>query len=151
MEFGRRKLCAKRSIDKVHFCDESFSFGDGSTLAEDPRDELELGDIVAVGFDFMKNGVVGKKKTGHTEAFFVDGVVKERIIIAVRIRSDERNAHDGIVRIEGVLMAEGERKITGSDGDGFAIRKFIIKVATEIMIFGSISSGCAHVCFPFGV
>lgn len=149
VEFGRRKLGAEGRVDEVHFCDESFCFGDGGTLSEQPRDEFELGDIVASRFDFMENGVASEEEASHAEAFFVDGVVEQRIVVAVRIRRDERNSHDSIMRMKCALMAEVEREIAWGDRDGLAIRKFIVEIATKIMIFGSICRSCTHFCFPF--
>ncbi len=46
--------------------------------------------------------------------------------------------------IKCALMAEMERKVAGCDGDIFAVRKFIVEVATKIRIGSFVSSGCAH-------
>lgn len=58
---------------------------------------------------------------------------------------DVGNADDSMVGGHGFCFAEIEGKIAGDDDCGFAIGKFIVEVATEIMVFGVISSCCAHV------
>lgn len=44
-------------------------------------------------------------------------------------------------------MAEGKGEIAGRDSDSFAVGKIVVEIATEIMIFGGISSGCTHVSY----
>ncbi len=75
------------------------------------------------------NGVTNKIKTSHTKTTFVDGVIKQWIVL-----SDVGDTDDGIVRLHGAYFTEGEGEVTRNNDGFFAVRKVVIEVATKIII-----------------
>lgn len=100
VQFGRRELSAKRCVGEIELLEESASFGDGAALAENPGDELELGNVGGVGGDGVEDGVAGEKQASHTKAFFVDGIIEKWVVVAIGVGCDKGDADDGEVRLE---------------------------------------------------
>ena len=61
-----------------------FNIGDGATLTKQPGDEFKLGEVVAAVGDGVIDGVAGEVEAGDAEAVLVDGVVIERVGLAIR-------------------------------------------------------------------
>ncbi len=87
----------------------------------------------------MIDGVADEVESGHTEAFFVDGVVEEGKIIR-----DKGDANYGEMSGEAGVIAKIEGEVAGNDNGFFAVGKIVVKVASEIMVFSMISGCCAH-------
>lgn len=88
------------------------------------------------------NSVTNEVETSDAEAFFVDGIIVKWLVVG-----DISDTNHSIVGIKIAGFAEVEGIIARNDDDFFAIRKFIIKVATKIGIFCSIGSGGTHLMF----
>lgn len=99
MKLGRWKLFAERGGGKVHFGDEGFGFGNRSALAEQPGENLELGDVVAAFGDFMEDGVANEVEASDAKTFFVDGVVEKGKISTVGVGGDVGDANDGVMSV----------------------------------------------------
>lgn len=80
MELGGGKVGAEGEAAQVEVFEGSAGFGDVSAVAENPRNDFELRNVVFAVEMIMVNGVADKVEPGHAEAFFVDGVVEERVI-----------------------------------------------------------------------
>lgn len=80
MEFGGGKVGAEGKTAQVEILESSAGFGDVSATAKNPGNKLELRNVVFAVEMIMVNGVANKVEPGHAEAFFVDGVVEERVI-----------------------------------------------------------------------
>lgn len=145
-EFGTKAKTA--NIEPIEQCTR---FGDGGTAAEDPGQDFELRNIVFAVDVIVVDGVTDEIEPGHTETFFVDGIIKQRVIFGLvgdeligRNRGKVGDANDGVMRFEQTDFAEIEWEIAGNDDGGFAIGELVVKVATEIRFFGLISSSGAH-------
>ncbi len=151
MEFGGRKLVIEIKITKVHLREKSFSFGDRSTLTEDPGNELKLGDIILAVDMFIIDGIADEVEAGDAEALFINGVVEEGIIFGLVAGTeigwnfgDVSDADHGIMCILDTGFAVMKREVTGNNDSGFTIGEFVIEIATKIGVFGFVSSSCAH-------
>lgn len=80
MEFGGGKVGAEGEAAQVEVFEGDAGFGDVSATAKNPGNKLELRNVVFAVEMIMVNGVADKVEPGHTETFFVDGVVEERVI-----------------------------------------------------------------------
>lgn len=80
MELGGGKVGAEGEAAQVEVFEGSAGFGDVGTAAENPRNDFELRNVVFAVEMIMINGVADKVEPGHAEAFFIDGVVEERVI-----------------------------------------------------------------------
>lgn len=110
-------------------------------MAEEPREEFKLGDVVFAIDVVVINGVADEVKTGDAETFLVNGIVEERVIFGLAGGliiggefGDVSDADDGIMRIKCTSFAEVKREVARDDDAFFAIRKFVIEVATEIFV-----------------
>lgn len=81
VEFGRRKLGAEAKVAEVDALEESFNFGDVRAASKKPGEEFELSDVVFAIDVVMIDGVADKVEAGDAEAFFVDSVIKERVVL----------------------------------------------------------------------
>lgn len=150
MEFGGGKVRTEGEAAQVEVFEGGAGFGDVSATAKDPGNKLELRNVVFAVEMIMVNGVADKVEPGHTETFFVDGIVEERVVSTRNgIGSDVSDADDGVMRIQDANFAEVEREVVRDNDSTFAVRKIVIKVATEIMIVSLISGGSAHVFVLF--
>lgn len=155
VELGGGKLVAEVKVAEVHLREESLGFGDGGALTENPRYEFELGDVIFAVDVFIVNGVADEVQTSDAEAFFVDGVIEQRIVFWLvageKVRrnfGDIGNADHGIMSGLNAGFTIMKREIARNNDGGFAVRKFVVEIATEVRVFSFISSSCAHVC-PF--
>lgn len=80
MEFGGGKVRTEGEAAQVEVFEGGAGFGDVSAAAENPRNDFELRNVVFAVEMIMVNGVADKVESGHAEAFFIDGVVEERVI-----------------------------------------------------------------------
>lgn len=151
VEFGGGKLVIKIKITKVHLGEESFNFGDGSTLTEDPGNEFELSDIILAVDMFIVDSVADEVEAGDAETLFVDGVVEEGVIFGLVAGTeigwnfgDVSDADHGIMCILDTGFTVMKREVTGNNDSGFTIGEFVIEIATKIGVFGFVSSSCAH-------
>lgn len=151
MEFGGGELVIEIKITKVHLGEESFSFSDGSTLTEDPGNELKLGNIILAVDMFIVDGIADEVEAGDAEALFVDGVVEEGIIFGLVAGAeigwnfgDVSDADHGVMCILDTGFAVMKREVAWDDDGSFAIRRFVVEIATKIGVFGFVSSSCAH-------
>ena len=151
MEFGGRKLVIEIKITKVHLREESFRFGDSSTLTENPGDELKLGNIIFAVDMFIVDGIADEVEASDTEALFVDGVVEEGIIFGLVTGAeigwgfgDVSDADHSIMCVLDAGFAVMKGEVARDDDGSFAIRKFVVEVATKIRVFGFVSCRRAH-------
>lgn len=100
-----------------------FNIGDGAALTKQPGDEFKLSEVVAAVGDGVIDGVVGEVEAGDAETVLVDGVVIERIGLAVR-GGDGGHTDNGKVGGEWRKVAEGEVVVTRSDNDFLTVGKF---------------------------
>lgn len=100
-----------------------FNIGDGAALAKQPGDEFKLSEVVAAVGDGVIDGVAGEVEAGDAEAVLVDGVVIERIGLAVR-GGDGGHTDNGKVGGERRKVAEGKVVVTRSDDDFLTVGKF---------------------------
>ncbi len=81
-------------------------FGQVFGLTEEPRDELELSDVMFVVLSREGSGVAREIEASNGKAMLVDSVVIEWIIIARLVGSDGSHADDGVMRRLGRDMSE---------------------------------------------
>ena len=151
VEFGGRKLVIEIKITKVHLREKSFSFGDSSTLTENPGDELKLGNIIFAVDMFIVDGIADKVEAGDAEALFVDGVIEEGVIFGLITGAeigwnfgDVSDADHSIMCVLDAGFAVMKGEVARDDDGSFAIRKFVVEVATKIRVFGFVSCRRAH-------
>lgn len=148
MKFGRWEFGVETEVAEIDVLEKSFDFSDSGAAAEEPGEKLELGDVIFAVDMVVVDGVADEVETGDAEAFFVDGVVEERVVLfVVGFLSEVSDAHNSVMGVQSANFAEGERKIAGNDDGVFAVGKLVVEVAAEIMIFNLISSGGAHSWF----
>lgn len=105
-------------------------------MTENPRKELELSDVVFAVDVVIVDGVADEVEAGDAEALFIDSIVEERVSgISVGSLGDVSNADNGIMRVKRASFAELEREVARNNNGLFAVRKFIVEVATEVGIF----------------
>ena len=119
-----------------------FCFRKRSTCTENPRDQLELCDIVFLRFRIEINGISYKIKAGDTKPLFIERLIIERVII-----HHTRHADHCIVMGKGRHMKKGKRVIARCNGDLVAIGKFIIECAAHIKVACLIGCCCTHILF----
>lgn len=120
-----------------------FNIGDGAALTKQPGDEFKLSEVVAAIGDGVIDGVTGEVEAGDAEAVLVDGVVIERVGLAVR-GGDGGHTDNGKVGGEWRKVAEGKVVVTRSDDDFLTVGKFEVEIATKVSILGFVSDSCAH-------
>ena len=143
MELGGWELVAEGSVGEVEVLEVNFDFGDGAALTKQPGDEFKLSEVVAAVGDGVIDGVAGEVEAGDAEAVLVDGVVIERVGLAVR-GGDGGHTDNGKVGGERRKVAEGEGGVTRSDDDFLTVGKFEVEIATKVSILGFVSDSCAH-------
>ena len=74
-------------------------------MTKQPGDEFKLGEVVAAVGDGVIDGVAGEVEAGDAEAVLVDGVVIERVGLAIR-GGDGGHTDNGKVGGEWRKMAE---------------------------------------------
>ena len=139
-----RKILFKRCADEIDTGEGFFCFRKRSTCTENPRDQLELRDIVFLRFRIEINGISYKIKAGDTKPLFIERLIIERVII-----HHTRHADHCIVMGKGRHMKKGKRIIARCNGDLVAIGKFIIECATHIKVACLIGCCCTHRKTPF--
>lgn len=144
-------MVAKIKITEVHLREKSFGFGDRRALAENPRKEFELSDIIFAVDMFIINSVADEVEASDTEALFVDGVVEEGIIFGLITGAeigwnfgDVSDADYSIMCVLDAGFAVMKREVARDDDGSFAIRKFVVEVATKIRVFGFVSCCRTH-------
>ncbi len=144
-------MVAKIKITEVHLREESFRFGDGSALTENPGDELKLGNIILAVDMFIVDGIADEVEAGDAEALFVDGVIEERTIFGLVAGAevgwnfgDVSDADYSIMCVLDAGFAVMKREVARDDDGSFAIRKFVVEVATKIRVFGFVSCCRTH-------
>lgn len=145
VELGSGELIGEAEVAEVHFVEKRAGFSDSSALAENPREEFELSDVVFAVDVIIIDSVTDEVETGDTETFFVHAVVKKGIAV-----SDISDANDGVVGVKCAGFAEVEWEIAWNDDGFFAVRKFVVEVTTEVVISVVCIGGCgAHDLFVF--
>lgn len=137
VKLGNGELVGEVDIAKIELGEEGFGFGEVGALAENPRDELKLRNVVfAIGVRII-NGVADEVETGDTETFLIDGIVEKGIAVG-----DVSDADHSVMGIQSASFTESKREIAWDNYGFFAVRKFVVEVATEVIVF--ISGGCTH-------
>ncbi len=142
METSSGELFAEIKIAEVHFCEESFSLINVSTLTKNPVKKFKLSNIVFTINMIIIDSIARKVEAGTPKAFLVDTVIEQRIVF--------RDAGDPdycVVRIQIINFTKFEREVAWDNGDFLVVRDIIIKVASEVGVFCYISSRSAHVGF----
>ena len=135
MEFGGWELVAEGSVGEVEILEVGFDFGDGAALTKQPRDELELGEVVAAVGDGVIDGVAWEVETSDAE---IEGVG-----LAVK-GGDGGHTDDGKVGGERRKVAESEGVVARGDDDFLTVGKFEVEIATKVSVLGFVSDSCAH-------
>ena len=100
-----------------------FNIGDGAALTKQPGNEFKLGEVVAAVGDGVIDGVAGEVEAGDAETVLVDGVVIERVGLAVR-GGDGGHTDNGKVGGERRKVAEAQGEVTRGDNDFLTVGKF---------------------------
>ena len=139
VKLRQRKLGAERLVEQIDAAKQLTRLTERGALAEQPRDQLELGHVVALRLSGEIHCVADEVEPCNAQPLFIDRVVIERII-ALHIG----HADDGVTGAQGRVPAHGECVAARGDGHLVAIGKFIIQIAAEIKFAGKQGYGCTH-------
>ena len=81
VQAGNGQPFAERGIHQVHAVQQGAGILYGSAAAQQPGDQLKLGNIILAGFIFAIPGVAHKVQPCNAQAFLVDSIVVERILL----------------------------------------------------------------------
>ncbi len=137
VKLSNGELVGEVDIAEIELREEGFGFGEVGALAKNPRNELELRNVVFVIGVRIINGVADEIETGDAETFLVDGIVEEGVAVG-----DVSDADHSVMGIQSASFTESKREIARDNYGFFAVRKFVVEVATEVIVF--ISGGCTH-------
>ena len=139
MELRGRHIAAEGGVCQIGAAKQSFGFFHRGALAQDPRDQLELGHVVGIGDGGIVVRIAQKVQAGHGEATVVEGVEVQGIIL-----QHQRHAQNGVVGVQDGEMAELQREMAGRQGDTFAVGHGVVQRPAHIKVSGLIGHGCAH-------
>ena len=139
VELGQWKALTERRIDQIDLFQKTEGLLYRSTLSQDPGNKFKLGHIILSVRLFPIVGISNEIKASHSQAFFIYGLIIERIIV-----SHMGHADHGIVGFHGPLKTEAEGIVPWSDGHLVAKGKFIIQGPAKIKIFCLIGCCCTH-------
>ena len=108
-------------------------------LAEQPGDEFKGRDVVGAVLLRAVKRAGGKVQARHAQAFFVGGVVVERVVF-----HDERHADHRVMLFERRGAAKGERESARRDRNGLVVGVVEVEVPAEIVIAGSVGDRRTH-------
>ena len=91
---------AKSSVSDVDAIEKSACLLDCGALGEKPGYELKLSDVVFAINVIIVDGITDEIEASDTEAFFVDAVIEEGIILTILVWSDEGDSEYRIMLIE---------------------------------------------------
>ena len=143
MKLSQRKLWAERSIYNIDSIQQFMYLFHGSTLPQNPWNQLKLCHIFFAILHFGINRISNKVKTCDPYPFLIDSIVIQRIICCYMCHSN-----NPIMGVHLACMTKTKRIITGCHRNLIAVRKFIIQCSSKIEIFCFISCSCTHNITP---
>lgn len=72
----------ERDIDDVGFCKQRAHFGQRRTAAQQPGDQLKLGDVAFAILRRVVDCIADKVQPCDAQALLIDGVIVERVLPA---------------------------------------------------------------------
>ena len=146
VQLGQRQLVTERNIYNVGFLQQGAGLCQRCTAAQQPGDQLKLGDVVFTVCRRVVDGVAHKIQPGNAEALFIDGIVIQRVLPCHIGHADH-----GIPCAEIPHAAQGKRIAARRDRDFIPIGEFIVKIASEIEICCLIGCCGTHGKCPFPI
>lgn len=138
------QLLTERDIDDVGFCKQRAHLGQRRTAAQQPGDQLKLGDVAFAILRRVVDCIADKVQPCDAQALLIDGVIVERVLPRHVGHADHR-----IFCAEVPHAAQSKRVGPRRDGNLVAVGKFIIEITAKVETVGCIGCSCTHAERPF--
>ena len=139
VQLGGREVQAERRSRQVDGLQQLPGLRQRGALPQQPRNEFELRHVLPPVLRRGIAGVADEVQPGNAEAFFVHGIVIQRIAVRHMGR-----AENGIALLRAAAVAEAEREPAGKHDDLLAIGCLIIQRAAHIELTRLIGDCSAH-------
>ena len=137
VQLCRGQLGVKWDVHKVQLGQQGAYLVQIGALAQQPGDQFKHRDVVLSVRFRLAGGVAHKVQPCNAQAFLVDSIVVERILLGHIGHTDH-----GVVGAHLPRPTERERVVARGDGHLIPVRKFIIQVAAKVQVFGPV--GCCR-------